>query len=143
MTTGSTAIDAAQDAVGPFYCKWALLMLSSLSTSTPKSFSAKLLYNFSVMRLFLCICRALPFAFLNFMRLFSLSRSLCVVTQPFSTSHSSHVCIIHGILAGILYPIIQIINEDIKQNLPQYGSLSTTLVSCLKLVFVTPIPTWA
>lgn len=83
-------------------------------------------------------------------RLFELHENSSVCWAPFEQppndsciSHSSHVYIIHGILSGILWQIIQVINEDIKQNLPQYWPLGTPLVSCFQLDFVTLILAWA
>ncbi|KAK4826741.1 hypothetical protein QYF61_010994 [Mycteria americana] len=99
------------------------LMFNLVSIRTPRSFSAKLLCCQSALSMYQCMGLFLPrqrtlhFPLLNFMNWQPISPAC---PGPSGWQHDSLFCVISKLAEGTLCSIIQITNEDVKQDRAQH-----------------------
>jgi len=113
---GYTVAVTAQYAVGHLCCKGLLQTAVNLSTRTPRSFSAKLLSSQSAPRLHCCIGLShLSYVILNCVGLLS----ACISSHQLLSALKACPTVPLNLISprnflGVLYAIIQAVNEDIR-----------------------------
>lgn len=108
-------------------------LTSTLSTRTPRAFSAKMLSSWLAPNLYWVVHGVvppqaqdftLPLAELHEVRVCPFLQPVVVPLNGGTTvwyiSDSSQSCNIHKLAESVLSPVIQVINEEVKQYWPQY-----------------------